>query len=237
MNTLLEQVMMLNDIEWSELQEQRRFWSRVDMTGGPDSCWKWLGCDNGNGYGVARYHGKTIHSHRLSYILTTGEKLDTMTVVRHKCDNRICCNPNHLESGSHADNIRDWQTRLIDQKGEHNFASKLTEDKVKEIRRLVHNDVSQKDVADFFGISTGAISMIVQGKSWTHSFDPDLLPNRNHWSRRGGNPRKFSTVEVVEMRKKFDDRKRTISDLVKEYGATRGTITRIVKRMIYRDIP
>ena len=28
-------------------------------------------------------------------------------IVRHKCHNKLCCNPKHLEQGSNADNVRD----------------------------------------------------------------------------------------------------------------------------------
>ena len=166
METLLEIVINMTDEDWQMLLDQRRFWRQVDRSGGEDSCWIWTGCNNGMGYGVGRYNKKTNHAHRIAYLLTAGRTLDRLTVVRHKCDNKLCCNPKHLEEGTHADNIRDWQERLIDQKGEHNFASKLTNSQVAEIKEMLSRGIQGKEIAPIFGVSIGTISMIKSQRTW-----------------------------------------------------------------------
>lgn len=95
------------------LLEQRdidRFHRKVDRSAGPDQCWPWTGEKHVHGYGLlAVYsggHRRRLLAHRVAFVLAGGE-LGPLDVVRHRCDNPLCCNPRCLESGSQADNIRD----------------------------------------------------------------------------------------------------------------------------------
>ncbi len=70
-----------------------RFWPKVDKRG-PDECWPWLGCVN---RGMTRffYVHHAEHAHRVAWMLTYGD-IPEKHSVRHKCFNKICCNPAHL---------------------------------------------------------------------------------------------------------------------------------------------
>lgn len=94
--------------------------------------------------------------------------IDDSLVVRHKCDNGFCINPNHLELGTHQDNMNDMKTRGRSTKGERNASSKLTEEQVKEIRRLYSDrEYNQKELSSLFDVSQRHISNIVRNISWT----------------------------------------------------------------------
>lgn len=76
-------------------------------------CWEWRGARNELGYGLISAERQGIvgaRAHRLMYELTTGDLLEDR-VLRHKCDNPSCVNPDHLEPGSQRDNMRDMADR------------------------------------------------------------------------------------------------------------------------------
>lgn len=82
-----------------------KFWSQVEKT---DSCWRWTGRTKRHffGYGVFRFYGRNVNTHRVSWILTHGEIPNGLCVL-HKCDVPECVNPDHLFLGTHADNCKD----------------------------------------------------------------------------------------------------------------------------------
>ena len=72
-------------------------------------CWKWTGYTDGR-YGLISIKGKEEKAHRASYQTFVGEIPKGM-VIRHKCDNTLCVNPNHLELGTQLDNMKDMADR------------------------------------------------------------------------------------------------------------------------------
>lgn len=66
-------------------------------------CWNWCGCRRSDGYGSIMVDGKTELAHRVSYRLLSGD-IPEGTVIHHRCFNRRCVNPEHLEPTSRRDN-------------------------------------------------------------------------------------------------------------------------------------
>ena len=84
------------------------FWERVEkvaLTG----CWVWRGTIARTRYGVWSYwkDGKThtTYAHRFAYELTVGPIPEGL-VLDHLCLNRTCCNPEHLDPVTQAENYR-----------------------------------------------------------------------------------------------------------------------------------
>lgn len=88
-----------------------RFWRQVDMSGGPDACWRWQGRQNESGYGLLKHvHLQNFTTHRIAWELTHGVIPEGMSVL-HRCDVRHCVNPAHLWLGTQADNMQDCATK------------------------------------------------------------------------------------------------------------------------------
>jgi hypothetical protein len=152
--------------------EAYKFWSRVDV--GPlEACWEWIGpISHRGGYATAVHHSKRLGAHRLSWILARGAIPQGM-VVRHRCDNPKCCNPNHLELGTHKDNVQDMIQRgrraPASAKGVRNCKAKLSEQDVRQIRTAyAQGGTSTIKLAKQYAVTQGLISQIVRHRIWRH---------------------------------------------------------------------
>jgi hypothetical protein len=81
-------------------------------------------------------------------------------VVRHKCDNRTCINPEHLVDGTPYDNIHDAISRGRNQHGHKHWRAKLSTEQVSEVRALLTTGLSQAAVGLKFGVSQTCIGKI-----------------------------------------------------------------------------
>lgn len=129
-------------------------------------------CLNANGYGHVRYEGRVVRAHRLAYVLAHGLTLADIAgiEIRHTCDNPSCINPDHLEPGTHTDNMRDMMARGRGRqpKGAANAKAKLTDDSVRQIRRRVESGEARSVVAADFGINRSQVCRIVNRERWSH---------------------------------------------------------------------
>lgn len=92
-------------IDSEELAKLRKtFYDKVIRR---DGCWLW--CDVPH-YGMSTFDGKSIGTHRLSWMIQNGPIPNGMMVL-HRCDTRACINPKHLYLGTAKDNIRDCVAR------------------------------------------------------------------------------------------------------------------------------
>lgn len=161
-------------IEQLTEKDRARFWSHVAVVG-DDECWPWLGEVNKDGYGLVKFtinkKRRTFQSHRIARFFATGERLESSVIARHKCDYPRCCNPSHILTGTHADNVRDRVERGRSARitGDANRASKITEAQAQDlIARYRAGGVRQRDLAAEYGISQAAVSMIVNGERRSH---------------------------------------------------------------------
>ncbi len=148
-----------------------RFFEKVKKG---ESCWTWIAhkCPYGYGRMYDWRDGirKIFFAHRISWEIHFGAIPQGLKVL-HKCDNPPCVNPDHLFLGTNKDNYDDMVSKGRDRhaKGTDHPHAKLTDDCVREIReKLESRLVTQKSLAEEYGVARGIISLIYKNKAWKH---------------------------------------------------------------------
>lgn len=115
------------------------------------------GAANNAGYGQVRRDGKTWLAHRWVATQTFGP-IPAGQVVRHKCDVRLCINPEHLELGTQGDNLNDRKERTVYRKLDRADAEAIK-------ARLKEGEV-MRTIAEDYGVSIAMIHHIKTGRQW-----------------------------------------------------------------------
>jgi hypothetical protein len=94
-------------------------------------------------------------------------------LVRHKCDNPGCVNPEHLELGSYQDNYADMLSRGRTNytgrlAGAKNTNAKLTEELVRAIRQEFKSSPSAEKLAAKYSVGKTNIYLIINRLTWKH---------------------------------------------------------------------
>jgi hypothetical protein len=141
-----------------------RFWEKVAKSN-PESCWNWSGSVSPLGYGRIKVGGKkgaAVPAHRVSAVLC-GLLQDDTAHVLHSCDNRLCCNPEHLFIGSHQQNMADMADKKRNRTPRPgNGRQKLSDADRTEIMRLVKQGINKSDVSRRFNVTPTRIRQIAQ---------------------------------------------------------------------------
>ena len=134
-----------------------------------NDCWGWKGIFFKAGYGQMWFMGKQINASRVSWIIHNGSIPNKLWVL-HKCDNPPCTNPDHLFLGTCSDNVKDMikKGRKKISMGIDKKNSKLNNEKVIEIRKLIEQKTPYKEISQKFSISIASISGIKYNRSWKH---------------------------------------------------------------------
>lgn len=133
-------------------------------------CWLWTATVAPNGYGRISVQGRMALAHRLSFQLFC-RPLQPGEQACHRCDNRLCINPDHLFAGTAADNAQDAikkgrRSAGSAWGGEGNPNRRLTENDVREIRRLHAAGARGVDLARAFGLTRSGVCEITKRRSW-----------------------------------------------------------------------
>lgn len=126
------------------------------------------GCSS-TGYGIMRVGGRCVGVHRLA-LLGRVPQPPGLTVTCHTpglgCPHQ-CLNYRHLYWGTPLMNQRDRFLDGTNTRGERHGTTKLTEDAVRTVRRLLGQGLSQYKVAAEVGTTRANVSAIARGLSWT----------------------------------------------------------------------
>lgn len=127
----------------------------------PDVCWEWIGSLGGrDGRGYFTLDSKRQLAYRVIWQIFHGP-IPEGQVVRHKCNNEVCCNPNHLQLGTQGDNETD--------KYKSNRQG-YTHDMLKQMRRYDKLGMTYRAIAakinEEFGtnVSYSGVGMVLRGQ-------------------------------------------------------------------------
>jgi len=148
-------------------RQLQRFTSKIDRRG-DDDCWPWLTTTYHDGYGKIKINYITFRSHRIAFAVAYHPP--GKLFVCHSCDNRLCCNPRHLFTGTVLDNCRDMlsKDRQSKRHGEHCWKHKVTDKDVLEIRRRLSMGETVTVLAAEFGLHYSTVSHIKARRIWLH---------------------------------------------------------------------
>ena len=127
-------------------------------------CWEWAGDRHESGYGLMTNPYGSRYVHRTAYETWVGV-IPEGHLVRHKCDNPPCMNPDHLETGTHSDNRRDMLERNRPEypTGPDHPASKLSAtDRAVVYDMYTRKPYTQKDLAKLFNVDESHISRVIR---------------------------------------------------------------------------
>lgn len=142
-----------------------RFFVKIKKTKG---CWHWLAAKDPNGYGQFNYNGVVLPAHKVSYIIHKGEVPKGM-VLLHKCDNRYCVNPDHLEIGTQAENMADMVAKGRSCRGTAHRDAKLCPKRVRKARKMYESGKHTiTAIAEYFGVTRSPMARAIRGESWGH---------------------------------------------------------------------
>jgi hypothetical protein len=79
------------------------FWEKVQKT---DTCWLWIRCLTGKGYGCVSIGGRRFLAHRVAYEQLIGPIPDGLTLDHVVCQNKRCVNPAHVEPVTRSENSK-----------------------------------------------------------------------------------------------------------------------------------
>lgn len=128
-------------------------------------CWVWQRAVNSSGYGHLYVDGEHKYAHIHYYEQANGVECDSgrtlfATQVHHKCGNKRCVNPEHLEAANTEAHRR-----------EHGII-RLTASNVENIRGLAASGTRRKEIEGTYGVSQSHIAGIINGRYWTATSSP-----------------------------------------------------------------
>lgn len=115
-------------------------------------CWIWQRATDRRGYGVGCLGRTPVRAHILYFESKHGPVPDGLQ-LDHRCRIRRCCNPDHLEAVTSAENTR------------RGAKAKLSASDIEVIRSL-HGKMLQREIAELFNVSAPHINRILKNINW-----------------------------------------------------------------------
>lgn len=136
--------------------ESQRARLRASVRVTESGCWLWDRKSTDGRYGHFYMFGVRFKAHVASYILFKG-RIPRGHVVRHGCDQTLCCAPDCLTTGTQAQNRADASER-------GRWAHGITKRTVARIRNLITRKHNDSEVARRVGVHQSTVGRIRKGE-------------------------------------------------------------------------
>ena len=187
-----------------------------------------------DGTGYARVHFRPL-VHVLVAEAFLGPRPAGM-VANHKDGDKAHNGAENLEWVTPSDNGVHAYRLGLQRGGEHQGGAKLTDDKVREIRaRYKGGNGEQTKLAKEFGVSQGLISQIVRGDVWRHLPVGEVTGDPRKASGERHRNASVTNEQVREIRGLYAAGGVTHQQLARQYGISRMTVSRVVRRSVWRQ--
>jgi Trp operon repressor len=151
-------------------------------------------------------------------------------------DNRL----DNLAWGTKKENSADQIRHGTTNRGERHVASKLTHADVVKIReRYAKGDISQRQLAEEYGVQQTVVGGIVRGEDWSHTLGPikgvdyeidRVLRGESHGMA------KLSKDDVINIRKQYASGSVTQIELAENYKTKQAYISRVVLGKTWKHV-
>lgn len=152
---------MSNDSGFDPVEFIEKYQRKISKSG---DCLLWTGATINSGYGYLTVNKKNKTAHRASYEASHGPVPEGMQVL-HRCDVKLCVNPEHLFVGTQQENIDDMINKGRWSMGDRRRNAKLTTKQVIAIRADTRN---RNEIARELNVKSGTIYSIQSGQRWRH---------------------------------------------------------------------
>lgn len=213
------------------------FWEQVDRRD-EDECWLWIGESfHRDGYGWFYAPGLRTPAHILAYRLVHGE-IPKGHVVRHTCDNRACCNPNHLITGTQRQNIEDMDRRGRRYRGSQNVGerhglARFTDEEISKMRRMRASGWTLEKIAAEFNTRFQVVADIVKPREIKGRVKPTEAARKLEWdleinAARPVDGRRRVTDEQLQQIRALANEGLTHQAIADQVGCSRRQVTHIL---------
>jgi hypothetical protein len=180
MKIFLKKTIKLENLKNSKIKWIYNCFKKISVFNDKENCcWVYDGYHN-NGYAWVKVsNGKpgTLYRHLRMYI--ENRILSKDEFCCHECNNKWCVNPNHIYIGNRSENTKDMLNaktlNLIElwkiYKGENSPNSVLTDDLVKQIRKMKKDGIGITVIAKTLNIKTSTIANVFYNykkNRWSH---------------------------------------------------------------------